>query len=186
MTLACLLLIALAPLFLLVAIAIKLESPGPLLFRQTRCGFNGRRFRIIKFRTMSVSEDGESVQQAVAGDVRVTRVGKWLRRTSIDELPQLLNVLRGQMSIVGPRPHALAHDREFDKVVRNYAFRQRVKPGLTGWAQIHGFRGPTPNPESVRRRVEHDLWYIDHWSLWLDILILLRTAIELARGRNAY
>lgn len=178
-------LVILTPLLAVVMVAIKLDSPGPLLFRQTRCGFNGRQFQIMKFRTMSVMENGASIQQAKVADPRVTRVGKWLRRASVDELPQLLNVLRGSMSLVGPRPHAIAHDIEFDKVIRHYAFRQRVKPGLTGWAQIHGFRGPTPNPELVRSRVEHDLWYIDHWSIWLDIKILLKTVAEVIRGRNA-
>jgi putative colanic acid biosynthesis UDP-glucose lipid carrier transferase len=179
-------LVILAPLFLVAIVAIKLDSPGPLLFRQMRCGFNGRQFQIMKFRTMTVMETGTFVQQARAADPRITRVGKWLRRASVDELPQLINVLDGSMSLVGPRPHAIAHDIAFDKMVRNYASRQRVKPGLTGWAQIHGLRGPTPNPESVRSRVEHDLWYIDHWSIWLDLKIVLKTVVEVIRGRNAY
>jgi putative colanic acid biosynthesis UDP-glucose lipid carrier transferase len=179
-------LIALLPLLAIVAVAIKLDSPGPILFRQQRCGFNGRRFAIRKFRTMSVTEDGLSIIQARPVDCRVTRIGKWLRRTSIDELPQLLNVLDGSMSLVGPRPHAVAHDSQFDKVVWNYAFRQRVKPGLTGWAQVHGCRGPTPTAALIERRVEYDLWYIDNWSLRLDLAILLQTPIEVLRGRNAY
>jgi putative colanic acid biosynthesis UDP-glucose lipid carrier transferase len=179
-------LIALLPLLATVAVAIKLDSPGPILFRQQRCGFNGRRFQIRKFRTMSVLEDGSSIVQAQLGDKRVTRLGGWLRRTSIDELPQLLNVLDGSMSLVGPRPHAMAHDNQFDKVVRNYAFRRRVKPGLTGWAQVHGFRGATPTAESIERRVEYDLWYIDNWSLRLDFAILLQTPIEVLRARTAY
>jgi len=135
---------------------------------------------------MSVLEDGFSAVQARDDDDRVTRVGKWLRRTSIDELPQLLNVLDGSMSLVGPRPHAIAHDNQFEKIVRNYALRQRVKPGLTGWAQIHGCRGPTPTAALIEQRVEYDLWYIDNWSLRLDLAILLQTPIEVARGRNAY
>jgi len=179
-------LIALLPLLAIVAFAIKLDSPGPVLFRQTRCGFNGRTFGIYKFRTMLVMEDGPSIVQARAVDCRVTRIGKWLRRTSIDELPQLLNVLDGSMSLVGPRPHAVAHDSQFDKVVLNYAFRRRVKPGLTGWAQVHGCRGPTPTTALIERRVEYDLWYIDNWSLRLDLAILLQTPIEVLRGRNAY
>jgi putative colanic acid biosynthesis UDP-glucose lipid carrier transferase len=179
-------LIVLAPLLATVAVAIKLDSPGPILFRQQRCGFNGKRFQIRKFRTMSVLEDGSSIVQAQSVDARVTRIGRWLRRTSIDELPQLLNVLDGSMSLVGPRPHATVHDNEFDKVVRNYAFRHRVKPGLTGWAQVHGYRGATPTTASVERRVEYDLWYIDNWSLRLDFAILLQTPIEVLRGRNAY
>jgi putative colanic acid biosynthesis UDP-glucose lipid carrier transferase len=179
-------LIALLPVFALVAIAIKLDSPGPILFRQRRCGFNGRCFQILKFRTMRVQEEGEAVTQAQRRDARVTRLGKWLRRTSIDELPQLLNVLAGSMSLIGPRPHAVAHDTHFDKIVRNYAFRHRVKPGLTGWAQVHGCRGPTPTPKDIERRVEYDLWYIDNWSFGLDFSIMLQTAGEVLRGRNAY
>lgn len=179
-------LIALLPLLATVAFAIKLDSSGPVLFRQKRCGFNGRSFGIYKFRTMLVMEDGPTVVQARTDDCRVTRIGKWLRRTSIDELPQLLNVLDGSMSLIGPRPHALAHDGQFDKVVWNYAFRRRVKPGLTGWAQIHGCRGPTPTAALIERRVKYDLWYIDNWSLRLDFAILLQTPIEVLRGRNAY
>lgn len=176
----------LSPLMAAVAVIIKLDSPGPVLFRQQRCGFNGRTFAIYKFRTMSVLEDGCSIIQAKQVDNRVTRIGKWLRRTSIDELPQLFNVLDGSMSLVGPRPHAVAHDGQFDKIVRNYAFRRRVKPGLTGWAQVHGSRGPTPTAALIERRVEYDLWYIDNWSLRLDLTILLQTPIEVLRGRNAY
>jgi putative colanic acid biosynthesis UDP-glucose lipid carrier transferase len=179
-------LVILSPFLLLVMLAIKLDSPGPLLFRQTRCGFNGRPFQIVKFRTMTVMENGASVEQARAAAPRGTRGGEWLGRASGGVLAPVRNVVGGSMSLVGPRPHALAHDIAFDRVVRNYAFRQRVKPGLTGWAQIHGLRGPTPDPESVRRRVEHDLWYIDHWSIWLDLLIVLKTVTEVMRGRNAY
>lgn len=181
-----LVLILLFPLLALVTIAIKLDSRGPVLFRQQRLGFNGRTFNIRKFRTMSVLEDGLSAVQARAGDDRITRVGRWLRRTSVDELPQLLNVLDGSMSLVGPRPHAVAHDNQFDKLVRNYGFRQRVKPGLTGWAQINGYRGPTPTADLIERRVEYDLWYIENWSLKLDLRILLHTPWEVVRGRNAY
>jgi Undecaprenyl-phosphate glucose phosphotransferase len=179
-------LITLSPLLAAVALAIKLDSPGPVFFRQQRCGFNGRSFAVYKFRTMFVLEDGPSIIQARSADSRVTRIGRWLRRTSIDELPQLFNVLNGSMSLVGPRPHAVAHDNQFDKIARNYAFRRRVKPGLTGWAQIHGCRGPTPTAASIERRVEYDLWYIDNWSLHLDFTILLQTPIEVLRGRNAY
>lgn len=175
----------LAPLLAIAAVAIRLDSPGPILFKQQRCGFNGRVFSIRKFRTMHVLENGPVVVQATPLDPRVTRVGRWLRRTSFDELPQLLNVIDGSMSLVGPRPHAVAHDRQFDKLVRKYAFRRRVRPGLTGWAQIHGCRGPTPTATTVERRVDYDLWYIDNWSLRLDLAILLRTPIEVLRGRNA-
>jgi Undecaprenyl-phosphate glucose phosphotransferase len=179
-------LILLLPLFAIVAISIKLDSPGPVLFKQRRCGFNGKCFQIRKFRTMTVLEDGLSITQAQFADKRITRLGALLRRTSIDELPQLLNILDGSMSLVGPRPHAIAHDNEFDKMVRKYAFRRRVKPGLTGWAQVHGCRGPTPTAASIEQRVEYDLWYIDNWSLWLDLAIILWTPIEMMRGHNAY
>jgi Undecaprenyl-phosphate glucose phosphotransferase len=180
-------LLLLSPLLIMTAIAIKIESPGPALFRQRRRGFNGQPFRIFKFRTMSVMEDGDdSVHQAERSDGRVTLLGRWLRRTSIDELPQLLNVIDGTMSLVGPRPHAVAHDNAFDKLVSNYAFRHHVKPGLTGWAQVHGFRGPTPTVEDIKRRVDHDLWYVDNWSFTLDFMILLRTAVEVLRSRNAF
>jgi Undecaprenyl-phosphate glucose phosphotransferase len=178
-------LFALLPLLAVTALAIKIDSPGPILFRQRRCGFNGQPFPILKFRTMSVLEDGETIRQATPSDHRVTRIGKVLRRTSIDELPQLLNVLQGSMSLVGPRPHALAHDSHFDKLVRNYAFRHHVKPGLTGWAQVNGCRGPTPDVADIRNRVEHDLWYINNWSFALDCVIVTRTAFELMRGNNA-
>jgi len=179
-------LISLLPLLVIVAIAVKIDSRGPIFFRQRRSGFNGKTFQIYKFRTMSCVEDGPSIIQAQFADARFTRLGVWLRRTSIDELPQLLNVLGGSMSLVGPRPHAIAHDNTFDKMVRNYASRHRVKPGLTGWAQVNGCRGPTPTQASIERRVEYDLWYIDNWTLILDLAILLRTPIEILRGENAY
>jgi Undecaprenyl-phosphate glucose phosphotransferase len=178
-------LIMLLPLLVVTAVAIKLDSPGPILFRQRRCGFNGKPFHILKFRTMTVLEDGESIRQASPSDQRVTRLGRLLRRTSFDELPQLLNVLDGTMSLVGPRPHALAHDNHFDKLVRNYAFRHHVKPGVTGWAQVNGYRGPTPKIADIRNRVEHDLWYIDNWCFALDCLIMIRTVFALIRGDNA-
>lgn len=179
-------LLTLLPLLAIVAIAIKLDSPGPVLFKQRRCGFNGRCFQILKFRTMTVLENGAAITQAQRGDNRVTHLGKWLRRTSIDELPQLFNVLEGSMSLVGPRPHAVAHDTQFDKIVRNYALRHRVKPGLTGWAQVNGCRGATPTSTDIERRVERDLWYIDNWSFRLDFAILLQTVTEVLRCRNAY
>jgi Undecaprenyl-phosphate glucose phosphotransferase len=179
-------LILLIPLFVMTAIAIKFDSPGPIIFWQRRSGFNGRKFYIMKFRTMSVLEDGESVTQAHPHDRRVTRVGYWLRRTSIDELPQLFNVLQGHMSVIGPRPHALAHDTEFGKLVANYAYRHHVKPGITGWAQVNGFRGRTCSLSDVEKRLELDLWYIDNWSLAVDVKITLMTIIEIVRGENAY
>jgi len=179
-------LVALMPLFTMTAIAIKLDSPGPVIFRQRRRGFNGRPFQILKFRTMSVMEDGENIVQAAPNDARITLIGSWLRRTSIDELPQLINVLQGNMSAVGPRPHAMAHDNEFDKIVGNYAYRHHVKPGLTGWAQVHGYRGQTPTVWDVEQRVKLDLWYIDNWTLALDLKILFMTTTELLFGENAY
>jgi len=178
-------LVVLLPLFAVVALAIKLETPGPVLFRQHRCGFNGKKFLICKFRTMKVLENGQTIVQAHHADDRITVVGRWLRRTSIDELPQLFNVLGGTMSIIGPRPHAVAHENAFNKSVWNYAYRRRVKPGLTGWAQIHGCRGPTPTVESIKRRVAYDLWYIENWSLLLDLVIIIKTPLEIIRGHNA-
>jgi putative colanic acid biosynthesis UDP-glucose lipid carrier transferase len=175
-------LVLLAPVFLIAAIAIKLDSPGPVLFRQRRIGRNSSIFRIYKFRTMNVTEDGANIAQATRDDKRVTRVGRLLRKTSIDELPQLLNVLAGDMSLVGPRPHAIAHDTEFEQKFDLFARRRRVKPGMTGWAQVNGYRGETKTTEHIRRRMEHDLDYIEKWSIWLDVEILFRTVFVLARG----
>ncbi len=173
--------IILSPLLLIVALVIRLDSPGPALFRQKRAGFSGRPFIIYKFRTMTTLEDGAVVTQARRDDARVTAVGRLLRRTSIDELPQLLNVLKGDMSLVGPRPHALAHETEYDALIANYAKRHHMKPGITGWAQVNGCRGETPRVEDMERRVEHDLWYISSWSLWLDVRILVKTVIKQIR-----
>ncbi|WP_170149609.1 undecaprenyl-phosphate glucose phosphotransferase [Rhodoplanes roseus] len=179
-------LLVLAPTIAVAALAIKLESPGPIIFRQRRRGFNGREFLIHKFRTMRVLEDGAAFVQAKRQDPRVTKVGAFLRRTSIDELPQLIDVLKGQMSIVGPRPHPIALDDEYEKLIANYAFRHHVKPGITGWAQVNGHRGETPGVEIMAMRVHHDLWYVDNWSLLLDVKIIVRTFFELARTHNAY
>jgi len=173
------------PIIVLAAIAIKLDSPGPVIFRQVRKGFNGKRFLILKFRTMTVQEDGANVVQATRHDSRVTTIGRLLRESSIDELPQLWNVLRGDMSLIGPRPHALVHDDYFETVLRDYALRHHVKPGITGWAQCNGARGPTPTIEHVAKRVKFDLWYINNWSLWLDLLILVKTASVVLQRRNA-
>ncbi|MGA2999850.1 undecaprenyl-phosphate glucose phosphotransferase [Bradyrhizobium sp.] len=183
---ASLVLIFLLPVMALIGIAIKLDSPGPVIFRQTRKGFNGKHFVILKFRTMTVQENGPKVVQATRGDSRVTAIGRLLRSTSIDELPQLWNVLRGDMSLIGPRPHALAHDSYFETLLRDYAFRHHVKPGITGWAQCNGARGATPTIEHIAERVKLDRWYIDNWSLSLDLLILIRTVFEVLRKRNAY
>ena len=175
-------LVLLAPVFLIAVIAIKLDSPGPVLFRQRRIGRNSSIFRIYKFRTMNVTEDGANIAQATRDDKRVTRVGRLLRKISIDELPQLLNVLAGDMSLVGPRPHAIAHATEFEQKFDLFARRRRVKPGMTGWAQVNGYRGETKTTEHIRRRMEHDLDYIEKWSIWLDVEILFRTVFVLARG----
>jgi len=180
------LIVSLAVILVICAIAIKLESPGPVLFRQRRRGFNGAPFVIYKFRTMNVLEDGGTIRQAKRNDPRVTRVGRFLRKTSIDELPQLFNVLKGDMSLVGPRPHALAHDDEYGRAIAAYAFRHHVKPGITGWAQIKGYRGETARLCDMEKRVEHDLWYINNWSIWLDIRILLQTSIIALGQRTAY
>jgi Undecaprenyl-phosphate glucose phosphotransferase len=174
------------PMMLLTAIAIKLDGPGPVIFRQYRKGFNGKQFVMFKFRTMTVQENGEQVKQAQRNDPRVTRIGKLLRAASIDELPQLLNVMSGEMSLIGPRPHALAHDSYFENVLSDYAFRHHVKPGITGWAQCNGARGATPTVEHIQNRVKLDLWYINNWSLWLDLQILVKTFFEILRKRNAY
>jgi len=178
--------VLLSPLLAATSVLIKMDSAGPVLFRQRRRGFNGRVFTIYKFRTMHVLEDGDVIVPAARDDVRTTRIGRALRRTSIDELPQLINVLRGEMSLVGPRPHAVAHDDGFGKQIGNYAYRQHVKPGITGWAQVNGFRGGTPRIELMQERITLDLWYIKHWSLWLDIRIALLTCFELLRRQDAY
>ena len=172
-------LLMLAPLILTAAILIKLDTPGPVIFRQSRRGFNGKPFEIWKFRSMSVTENGSTITQATKQDARVTRVGRFLRKTSIDELPQLWNVLRGEMSLVGPRPHALAHDNYYDQVISNYVYRHHMKPGLTGWAQVNGFRGETPTIDLMEKRVEYDVWYVSNWSIWMDFRIILRTAAAL-------
>ncbi|WP_346347883.1 undecaprenyl-phosphate glucose phosphotransferase [Bradyrhizobium sp. 159] len=183
---ASLALLVFAPVMLVTAILIKLSSKGPVFFRQTRNGFNGRAFRIFKFRTMRVLEDGPTIVQAQKNDPRVTPIGKWLRKTSIDELPQLLNVLKGDMSLVGPRPHAAAHNTEYEQIIGNYAFRHHVKPGITGWAQVNGYRGETRTLELMQKRVDYDLWYINNWSLWLDVRIFLRTATSTFAQSRAY
>lgn len=176
----------LAPVILVTALAIRLDTRGPVLFRQQRSGFNAKRFQILKFRTMTVMEDGDRVIQATRHDPRISRFGALLRASSIDELPQLFNVLRGDMSLIGPRPHALAHDSYYSRLLSEYAFRHHVKPGITGWAQVHGYRGGTAEVELMRRRLDFDLWYINNWSLALDLLILFRTFAEVMRPRNAY
>ena len=175
-----------SPVMLAIALAIRLESRGPILFRQRRHGLDGQEIVVWKFRTMNVSEDGPVVQQASADDPRVTRIGRFLRRTSLDELPQFLNVLTGDMSVVGPRPHALAHNSQYRQQIRGYMIRHKVKPGITGWAQINGARGETDTVEKMQRRIELDMYYLRHWSLGLDLLIIARTALQVLRDPNAY
>jgi undecaprenyl-phosphate galactose phosphotransferase/putative colanic acid biosynthesis UDP-glucose lipid carrier transferase len=162
-------LVVLAPLMLLTALAVKLDSAGPTIFRQRRIGFDGLTFFIYKFRTMSVMEDGPQIVQTRQRDPRVTKVGRLLRQSSIDELPQLLNVLKGDMSLVGPRPHAIAHDDHYGAAISSYAYRHHVKPGITGWAQVNGQRGETRQIADMAKRVELDLWYVNNWSLFLDL-----------------
>lgn len=164
------------PVCILIALAIKISSPGPIIFKQYRMGINGRKFKVYKFRSMAVhQETADTVTQATQGDPRVTRIGAFLRKTSLDELPQFYNVLQGRMSIVGPRPHALAHNEYYKELVESYMKRHKVKPGITGWAQVNGFRGETDTLEKMQKRVECDLWYINSWSLALDLKIIYRT-----------
>jgi Undecaprenyl-phosphate glucose phosphotransferase len=178
-------LVLLSPLFVLIALLIRFDSPGPVFFRQRRYGFNQQMFRIFKFRTMTTLDDGDVIRQACRNDLRVTRIGRWLRRWNFDELPQLINVMCGEMSLVGPRPHALSHDREFEQRVALYARRHNVKPGITGWAQVNGLRGEIDTDDKIRRRVEYDLYYIDNWSLLFDLKILLYTLFSRDAYRNA-
>ena len=171
---------------LAIALAVRLTSPGPAIFRQTRYGLDGRPISVMKFRTMKVMEDGDNVQQAKPGDERLTPIGGLLRRTSIDELPQFFNVLKGEMSIVGPRPHAVAHNEVYRKLIGGYMLRHKVKPGITGWAQVNGWRGETDTLEKMERRIEHDLEYIRNWSLAFDFKIIALTSIKGFVNKNAY
>ncbi|EKQ60372.1 UDP-glucose lipid carrier transferase [Xanthomonas citri pv. malvacearum str. GSPB2388] len=184
--LACAIVLASAPLMLALAAGVKLSGPGPVLFRQIRQGWDGRPFELWKFRSMQVHDAATAAPQTSRGDQRVTRFGAFLRRTSLDELPQFLNVLQGHMAIVGPRPHALAHNAQYQELVPNYLQRQRVKPGITGWAQVNGLRGETDTLEKMRSRVQHDLAYIQHWSLWLDMSIIAQTCVIVLFDRDAY
>ncbi|WP_346839082.1 undecaprenyl-phosphate glucose phosphotransferase [Microbulbifer sp. SAOS-129_SWC] len=175
-----------SPLMLLVAVAIKLTSQGPVIFKQHRYGLDGRSIKVWKFRSMTAEENGEKVVQASRNDARITPVGRFLRKTSLDELPQFINVLQGRMSIVGPRPHAVAHNEEYRGLVNGYMLRHKVKPGITGWAQVNGWRGETDTVEKMSKRVEYDLHYIRHWSLWLDLRIVLMTIFKGFVGKNAF
>ena len=175
-----------APLMAIIALLIKLESPGPILFKQRRYGINGRGFMVWKFRTMYLAEEDPDVPQAKRSDPRITRIGAILRKTSLDELPQFFNVLQGHMSVVGPRPHAVAHNEKYRKVVDHYMLRSTVKPGITGLAQVNGWRGETDTQQKMEKRVECDLEYLNNWSVWLDIKIVFRTIVGGFMGKNAY
>jgi Undecaprenyl-phosphate glucose phosphotransferase len=175
------------PLFVVVAALIKLDTRGPVLFRQTRLGFNNEPIQVLKFRSMNCLEEArDGFRQAVRNDPRVTRIGRVLRRTNIDELPQLLNVLRGEMSLVGPRPHAVAHNHMFADQIRRMFRRHNVKPGMTGWAQVNGLRGETDTFEKMQKRIEHDLYYVDNWSFFFDLKILVWTVVSKRARINAY
>jgi putative colanic acid biosynthesis UDP-glucose lipid carrier transferase len=176
----------LCPLMLVIALLIALSSPGPVIFRQRRYGLDGDQIIVYKFRTMTVTEDGPNLAQAKKDDKRVTPIGRLLRRYSLDELPQLINVIQGRMSLVGPRPHAVAHNEEYRKLIKGYMVRHKVRPGITGLAQINGCRGETAQLEEMQARVHHDLEYLRHWSLVLDLKILVKTTFQLVRSEKAY
>jgi putative colanic acid biosynthesis UDP-glucose lipid carrier transferase len=184
--LASIILLLLAPLMLVVAIAVKMSSPGPVIFRQRRYGLYGESILVYKFRSMTVMENGDQVVQARKNDQRVTKIGGFLRRTSLDELPQFINVLQGRMSIVGPRPHAVAHNEQYRKLIKGYMLRHKVKPGITGWAQVNGLRGETATLDKMEARIQYDLDYLRNWSLWLDLWIVLRTVKVVLTRENAF
>jgi putative colanic acid biosysnthesis UDP-glucose lipid carrier transferase len=183
---AFLILVVISPLLLAIALGVKLSSPGPVLFKQRRYGLDGRKIVVYKFRSMTVAEDGDIVRQATRNDSRITRFGAFLRRTSLDELPQFINVLQGRMSVVGPRPHAVAHNEMYRKLIRGYMIRHKVRPGITGLAQVNGFRGETETVEKMKARIEHDLAYLRNWSLLLDLQIILKTVVVVLKKQNAY
>jgi putative colanic acid biosynthesis UDP-glucose lipid carrier transferase len=184
--LASIILLLLAPLMLAVAAAVKMSSPGPAIFRQRRYGLYGEEIWVYKFRSMTVMENGDQVVQAQRNDQRVTKIGGFLRRTSLDELPQFINVLQGRMSIVGPRPHAVAHNEQYRKLIKGYMLRHKVKPGITGWAQVNGLRGETATLDKMEARIQYDLDYLRNWSLWLDLWIVLRTVKVVLTRENAF
>jgi Undecaprenyl-phosphate glucose phosphotransferase len=184
--LATMILILVSPLLLLTAVGVKLSSPGPVIFSQRRYGLDGQEIIVYKFRTMTVSEDGSAVEQARKEDPRITPIGRWLRKLSIDELPQFFNVLQGRMSIVGPRPHAVAHNELYRNLIKGYMLRHKVKPGITGWAQVNGLRGETETVDKMKARIDFDLDYLRNWSLRFDLYIIAKTVWVLFRGQNAY
>jgi len=186
LVLATIILILISPVLIFIAIGVKLSSKGPILFMQRRYGLDGHNIVVYKFRSMTVTEDGENVVQAKANDKRVTPFGKFIRKTSLDELPQFINVLQGRMSIVGPRPHAISHNELYRKVIKGYMVRHKVKPGITGWAQVNGFRGETETIESMKTRIDYDIEYLKNWSLSLDIKIIFKTVLLIFKDSKAY
>ena len=184
---ALVIILLISPLLLLISLFIKFTSTGPILFKQMRHGWDGKQIKIYKFRTMLVhSEDNGAVTQAKINDVRITKLGAFLRKTSLDELPQFFNVLQGRMSIVGPRPHAVEHNDYYKEHIDSYMKRHKVKPGITGWAQINGFRGETDTLDKMKKRVEYDLFYIENWSVWFDLKIIIKTIFHGFVDKNAY
>jgi putative colanic acid biosynthesis UDP-glucose lipid carrier transferase len=184
--LSSLILLLISPLLLGIAVAVKATSPGNVLFKQRRYGLNGAVVEVWKFRSMTVCEDGENLQQAKKGDARITPLGAILRRTSLDELPQFFNVLQGSMSVVGPRPHAVTHNEQYRQLIKGYMLRHKVNPGITGWAQINGWRGETDTLNKMKKRVEFDMAYIQNWTLWFDLKIVFHTMFRGFVGKNAY
>jgi putative colanic acid biosynthesis UDP-glucose lipid carrier transferase len=184
--LSLLILILISPIMLAVAIGIKLSSPGPIIFRQRRYGLDGKEIIVYKFRSMTVTEDGPNIPQAQKNDRRITPLGTILRKTSLDELPQFINVLQGKMSVVGPRPHAVAHNEQYRKLIDGYMVRHKVKPGITGWAQVNGYRGETEVLDKMKKRIDFDLDYLRNWTLRLDLYIVLKTVQVLVKDRHAY
>ena len=183
---ASLILLMIWPLLLVLAVGVKLSSPGPVIFKQRRYGLDGQEILVYKFRSMNVCEDGGTINQASRRDPRITRFGAFIRRTSLDELPQFVNVLQGRMSIVGPRPHAVAHNEQYRKLIKGYMLRHKVKPGITGWAQVNGLRGETQTLDKMRARIQYDIDYMRNWSLMFDLMIIFKTLAVVWRDRNAY
>ena len=184
--LSILIMILISPIMLFAAIGVKLSSPGPVIFKQRRYGLDGKEIVVYKFRSMTTCDDGKDVKQATRGDSRITRFGAFIRKTSIDELPQFINVLQGRMSIVGPRPHAVAHNETYRKLIKGYMVRHKVKPGITGWAQVNGYRGETETVEKMEKRIEYDLEYLRNWSLSMDLWIIIKTAATTLKDSSAY
>jgi len=184
--LSILIMILISPIMLFAAIGVKLSSSGPVIFKQRRYGLDGKEIVVYKFRSMTTCDDGKDVKQATRGDSRITRFGAFIRKTSIDELPQFINVLQGRMSIVGPRPHAVSHNETYRKLIKGYMVRHKVKPGITGWAQVNGYRGETETVEKMEKRIEYDLEYLRNWSLSMDLWIIIKTAATTLKDSSAY